>query len=319
MAAVTVLDWSQMAEKRAMHEGHAGSVYGAPGLDGSRAAERMDCPGSGRSGGEPRAAGLALDEHLVEPETRWEVIHGARIQASPARPPHADRHFTMDYVLGGHLAAGYVGATDLLTRWSSEDDYATDTSVRRAGLDEATGERHLEEMAFEVAYTQRRAELETRARILAERGVRRIFAVFVKEGTVEEWSREAGTWHALAPGAVIEDPCLAEPVPARALLDAAAADEAVARALVARRHPVIEEFGETRERRGETNGELKGRRASLRRILAQRGLEPDAQQRARIEACTDFDMLEEWLSRAITATHAGDIFLEPGGPSADED
>jgi hypothetical protein len=291
-----------MTEERAMHEGYAGSVYGAPALDGSQAAERMDCPGTDRSGAGPRAAGLAVDEHLVEPETRWEVIHGARIQASPARPPHADRHFTMDYVLGGHLAAGYVGATDLLTRWSSDDDYATDTSVRRAGLDEATGERYLEEMAFEVAYTQRRAELEARARLLAERGVRRIFAVFVKEGTVEEWSREAGTWHALAPGAVLEDPCLAEPVPVRALLDAAAADEAVARALVARRHPVIEEFGHSQK--------LEAKLGSLRIVLDQRGLEPDAAQRARLQACTDLDMLDQWLRRAITATNTDGIFLD---------
>jgi hypothetical protein len=158
----------------------------------------------------------------VEPETRWEVVQGSRVQASPARPPHADRHFTIDYVLGAHLAPGSVGATDLLTRWSSADDYATDTSVRRAGLDEATGERHLEEMAFEVAYAQRRAELEVRARLLSRRGVRRVFAVFVKEGTVEEWSRDAEAWQALAPGGIIADACLAEPITVRALLDAAA-------------------------------------------------------------------------------------------------
>jgi Putative restriction endonuclease len=297
-----------MKEKHAMHDGFAGSGYGAPASGDSWAAERMDCPGGDRSGAGSRAAGLAPDEHLVEPETRWEVIQGARIQASPARPPHADRHFTMDYVLGGHLAAGYVGATDLLTRWSSEDDYATDTSVRRAGLDQATGERHLEEMAFEVAYTQRRAELEARARLLAERGVRRIFAVFVKDGTVEEWSREAGIWQALIPGTNIEDACLAEPVPVRALLDAAAADEAVARALVARRHPVITEFGHSQK--------LEAKLGSLRIALEERGLEPDAQQRVRIEACTDLDTLDRWLRWAMTATDINAIFFDLDG---DED
>src|SRR5690606_3827375 len=126
------------------------------------------------------------------------------------------------------------GATDLLTRWSPEDDYATDTSVRRAGIDVRTGERHLEEMAFEVAYQQRRSELEARARLLAERGVRRIFAVFVKEGTVEEWSPVTGAWRQLEAGSVIEDRCLSTPIAVHALLDAASADESVARALVAR-------------------------------------------------------------------------------------
>lgn len=285
-----------------MYDGYA---YGAPGVG---AVARMDCPGGDRGGagahGSPR-----LDEHLVEAETRWEVVRGARVQASPARPPHADRHFTLDYVLGGHLAAGYVGATDLLTRWSSDDDYATDTSVRRAGIDVNTGERYLEEMAFEVAYTQRRAELEARARTLAERGVRRIFAVFVKEGAVEEWSREAGAWQRCISDAVIEDPCLAEPLAVRALLDAAAADEAVARALVARRHPVIEEFGETRY--------CQGKRDALHLLLARRGLALDAEHRARIATCADPDLLDEWLVRAATATHAAEIFLADRAAAAD--
>jgi hypothetical protein len=294
-----------MNEKRAMEDGPVGTAYGAPG---SHAAERMDCPGSEWSGdGSRTGAGPALDEHLVEPETRWEVVDGSRLQASPALPAHADPHFRMDYVLGGHLAEGYVGATDLLTRWSSENDYATDTSVRRAGTDATTGDRYLEEMAFEVAYTQPRAELETRARLLVQRGVRRVFAVFVKQGTVAEWSREDGIWRLLPASAVIADPCLAQPLPVRALLDAAAADEAVARALVARRHPVIEEFGQTRYRQGETVGEINGLRRSLRNILARRGLALDARQRARMEACTDPDMLDEWLGRAATATHADEI------------
>jgi Putative restriction endonuclease len=292
-----------------MDDGYAGSAYMAPG---ARLAERVDCPGS-EDGGAGHRAGQGLDEHLVEPETRWEVLQGSRIQASPARPPHADRHFTIDYVLGAHLAPGYVGATDLLTRWSSDNDYATDTSVRRAGVDETTGERHLEEMAFEVAYAQRRSDLETRARLLSRRGVRRIFAVFVKDGTVEEWSAASASWQVLAPAAVIADPCLGEPIAVRALLDAAAADESVARALVARRHPVIEEFGQTQKsegyRSGKTDGRREGTLEALRRILARRGLAPDAQQRARMDACEDLEVLDGWLDRALTAAHADEVFL----------
>lgn len=309
-----------MNERKHVGDGYAGSAYMAPG---PHPAERMDCPG-GEGGGHTGSRADAvpgLDEHVVEPETRWEVRQGSRMQASPARPPHADRHFTIDYVLGAHLAPGYVGATDLLTRWSSEDDYATDTSVRREGIDEATGERHLEEMAFEVAYAQRRADLESRARLMSQRGVRRLFAVFVKDGTVEEWSRETETWQVLSPGAIIDDPCLSEPLAVRALLDAAAADESVAQALVARRHPVIEEFGQAQKtegyrsgkldgyRSGKLDGMLEGRRESLRLILAQRGLEPDARQRARIDACEDLAELDGWLRRAVAATRLDDVFL----------
>jgi hypothetical protein len=300
-----------MNERKRMDGRYGGSAYVATGAS---SAERMDCPG-GREAGEPggRSARAGLDEHLVEPETRWEVIHGARVQASPARPPHADRHFKIDYVLGASLAPDYVGATDLLTRWSADDDYATDTSVRRAGTDPATGERHLEEMAFEVANTQRRGELETRARLLSRCGVRRIFAVFVKEGTVEEWSREAESWQVLDADGAIEDRCLSAPLPVRALLDAAAADMAVAQALIARGNPVIEEHAQAREARGYRRGKSETQRQVLHLVLAQRSLELDAQQRARVEACEDPDLLDRWLHRAFTATHAGEIFLgQPG-------
>lgn len=272
----------------------------------------MDCPGSDREAGEPgagRSPSEGLDEHLVEPETRWEVIRGARVQGSPARPPHADRHFTIDYVLGASLASDYVGATDLLTRWSADDDYATDTSVRRAGIDATTGERHLEEMAFEVANAQRRGDLETRARLLSRRGVRRIFAVFVKEGTVEEWSRATESWQVLDADGAIEDHCLSAPLAVRALLDAAAADLAVARALIARGNPVIEEHAQAHYRRGY----LEAQRKTLHLLLAQRRLAPDPQQLARLEACDDPDRLDDWLRRAFTATHADEIFLgRPG-------
>jgi hypothetical protein len=294
-------------------------MYLAPGA--SQGA-RVDCPGADEPAGQARQRPShepSVDEHLVEPETRWEVIDGARVQASPAQPPHADQHFTLDYVLGAHLAPGYVGATDLLTRWSEDDDYATDTSVRRTGIDEATGERHLEELAFEVAFTQRRAALAERARKLTARGVRRVFAIFVVEdgdgtvetggtvekgSTVEEWTDEQ-TWQPLDLDGVIEDPCLAVPLRVRALLDVDAADDAVARALIARGHPVVLAFGDECYRRGL----VEGRRKALRRLLAERGIELEARHLARIEACTDPDVLKIWVRRSLTAEHA-DAVLE---------
>ena len=247
-----------------------------------------------------------LDDHLVEPETRWEVIDGARVQTPPAQPPQADRHFTMNYVIGAHLAPSYLGASGLLTRWSSDNDYATATSVRRAGTDEATGERYLEEMVFDVVDAQQREDLEKRARLLSRRGVRRIFAVFVKEGRLEEWPHEDETWKVLAPTAVIEDHCLSVPLPVRALLDPGAAEEAVVRCLIARKHPVFEEYFQARR----IEGFCEGRRKALYGTLAARGLTLDTHQRARIDACTDPDMLTEWLRRAVTANRVDEIFLD---------
>src|SRR5689334_17918445 len=97
-----------------------------------------------------REAAPRVDEHLVQPETREEMVRGRRLVAMPAKPPHADRHFGLDYVLGGHVKPGWVGSTDLLTRTAKASDFASDTCIRKAGQDEVTGARHLEEVAFEV-------------------------------------------------------------------------------------------------------------------------------------------------------------------------
>jgi hypothetical protein len=70
--------------------------------------------------------------------------------------------------------------------------------------------------------------------------VRRVFAVDVERSRVLEWSTERGTWHELDPAGHIEDPALEVPLPIAAMIYAAKADDAVARALVARHNPVIE-------------------------------------------------------------------------------
>ncbi len=181
-----------------------------------------------------------LDEHLVKPEvTRDEIVRGERMVAMPSLPEHGDRHFGIDYVLGAHVKADYVGSTDLLTRFSVESNFATDTCIRRNGVNAETGERYLEEVAFEVVNTQSAKALRIRAEDLTARGVRRVFAIVVKKGEVAEWSSEKGRFVALAKDAEIVDPTLATPLPVRALLDAAEADNGVARALLSKNNPVL--------------------------------------------------------------------------------
>src|SRR5258708_33651811 len=71
---------------------------------------------------------------------------------------------------------------------------------------------------------------------MVARGVRRVFGVFLKERTIKEW---CGVWQALPERGEIADRCLARPVPVRAILNAAEADDAVARALVDKGNRVI--------------------------------------------------------------------------------
>jgi hypothetical protein len=105
-----------------------------------------------------------LDDRLVQPETREEMLRGRRIYAAPALPPHADRHSALNYTIEAHAADSYITSSDLLTRTSHDSDFATDTSVRRAGIDPSTGGRYLEELAFEIVNTQSLREICTRGR-----------------------------------------------------------------------------------------------------------------------------------------------------------
>ena len=68
-----------------------------------------------------------LDDHLVRPETREEVVRGVHVMAMGANPPHAERQTKLDLVIEPHVAPGYVAATDLLTRFSSGSNFSRET------------------------------------------------------------------------------------------------------------------------------------------------------------------------------------------------
>jgi hypothetical protein len=196
-----------------------------------------------------------VDQHLVVPESeaREQMIRG-RIVCLPANPPHADRQSRLDYLLSAHARPGYVVSTELLTRFTAESDFSTDVCIRKAGDDPATGRRYLEEVAFEVVSTQKPGDVTAKAEDMAARGVRRIFAVFVKRGEVAEWR---GEWRPIV--GQIEDETLVRALPVRAILDAAEADNAVARALQAKGNPVIAEI--------RNQGFAEGQRQALRQAV----------------------------------------------------
>jgi hypothetical protein len=247
-----------------------------------------------------------IDERLVEPETRQEIVRGERMLAMPANPPHADRQSRLDFVLGGAVAPGFIVATELLTRTSESSDFATDVCVRREGTDEF-GTRHLEELAFEVVSEQTLRNMTIRAEELSRCGVRRIIAVFVKRGEVGEWSPDEGRFIPLPLGAMLEDRTLLQPLPIRALLDAAAANETVARALRAKNTPYLVEREReisvesnragVREgrREGRREGVLEGLARTILLLLNKRGLKPSDDQRARIVGCRDEARFERWV------------------------
>jgi len=266
----------------------------APGRGGASPAQRL--PGRGSF---PR-----VDDHLVEPEvTRDEIIGGRRVIAMPALPPHADRQSTVDRVVGSCVASGYTAAAELLTRVDEDSDFATDVCVRRDGIDPETGARFLEEIAFEVVSEQNVGDVTEKAERMHRRGVRRIFAIFLKRPRVCEWSAESRSWKALDRDSQIEDPCLVTPLPVAALLDAGAAAIAVVKGLAAQGNPEL--------RRREAQAEAKGKAEAILKVLAARGVAVSEEQLQEILGCLDLARLDQWLVRALQASSAGEVTSSP--------
>jgi Uma2 family endonuclease len=250
----------------------------------------------------------AVDERLVMPGARYEIIDGRVVHVSPADPPHASRHSKLSALLEAYTADGYDAASDMLTRTSHTSDIAPDGSVYPTGPDEATGGRRLEELAFEIVSTQSMSLSRRKAARLADRGVRRIFAIDVERSRVLEWSRTDRRWERLADNAEIVDPVFVLPLAVSDLVHAARSDDAVARALLAKQNPVLERAGAEREQRGRALGLLEGKAQAIVAILRSRGIELSPADEARIRGTTHDPTLDTWLDRAVTCREAADLF-----------
>jgi Uma2 family endonuclease len=253
----------------------------------------------------------AIDERLVAPETRYEIVEGRLVHVSPADPPHGMRHSKLSALLEAHTGLEYAVASDMLTRTSERNDFAPDVSVFPAAPDLVTGGRQLEHLAFEVVSTQTLGNAGYKAKQLALRGVRRVFAVDVERGRALEWSRVSGKWEALDTAGEIEDLTLDVALPIEALISTARSDNAVARALHLKGNPyLLERLAEGRAE-GKTEGRAEGKAESLIVVLEARGLALDEVTRARLLSERDTQRLDRWLARATTCATIDELDLEP--------
>jgi putative restriction endonuclease len=254
----------------------------------------------------------SIDDRLAPPDTRIEYLHGVKLFAAPAKPPHATMHARLAYVLEAYVAKGYIAAVDMLTRTGETSDFAPDASLFPSAPDPKTGGRRLEELAFEITARQAISVPTKKARELVRRGVRRVFCLLVDRKRVLEWSRETDGWQPLGDEAVLKDRCLVRPLPIRALLEATAGDEAVVKALRARRVPALVAALSDERREGEAAGLLKGKaegllegkaeglRAAIADLCEVLGVEVSALRRARLEAMTVSEL--EALRAALKQT-----------------
>jgi hypothetical protein len=242
-----------------------------------------------------------VDQRLVAPETRFEIVDGRPVYVAPADEPHGERHSGLAGLLRAHRAVGYSVAVDMLTRTSRRDDIAPDASVYPTARDPRTGGRQLEELVFQIASTESLSDAGVKAAKLVARGVRRVFALDLKRVRVLEWLQ--GRWALVERGSRIVDPALAVPLGVDALLDAALTDDAIVRAFRVKRHP---EFAAER-----AEGEVQGCAKALLIVLVGRGLEPSDGERERILAERDMGRLERWLAVAGTCADVAELLALP--------
>jgi Uma2 family endonuclease len=268
-----------------------------------------------------------IDDRLVEPETRYEMHDGELVYVPPADPPHATRHVQLAALIEAHTGNEFEAAADLLTRTSKVDDIAPDVSVYPAAPDPRTGRRQLEQLSFEIVSTQSLGAAGRKAAKLAGRGVRRVFAIDVERSQVLEWSAELGKWREIDPAGQINDPALAVPLPIEAMIHAAKADDAVARALIAKGNPVLEahvaqhreqavaeglQEGLSRGRvEGLQEGLTRGKAEAVLRVLAARGIAVEESVRMRILEERDPVRLERWLAGAAICAELAELFTTP--------
>jgi hypothetical protein len=93
------------------------------------------------------------------------------------------------------------------------------------------------------------------------------------------------------------------PLRVAALLDAAAADDAVVEALAAKGNPALQKL--------EAAAEARGTARAILGVLEARGIPMSEAQRQEILGCQDLDRLGRWLRRAALASSAGEVTSEP--------
>ena len=253
----------------------------------------------------------AVDEHIVVPDCGYEIDDGEIVLVPPSLEPHAERHSKLAALLEAHAALELKVAVDMLTRTSVTSDRAPDASVYPRARDPRTGGRQLEHLAFEVVSTESLGHAGRKAASLADRGVRRVFAIDLKEVCVLEWAHDRGQWDPLDGDASISDPALVTPLPVRALLRDAEADYAVGRALVIKRNPAIEEARQESKAEGKSEGIAEGRVHGLAEavlaVLASRALALAPHEREQILGERDLARVERWLARVATCESAAEL------------
>jgi hypothetical protein len=256
------------------------------------------------------------------------VLDGELVYVPPAEPPQGRQCAKVGALLVTHAGVEFEVGISTLIRTSKIDDFACHLTVWPAAPDPRTGGRQLPQLAIEIADTASLAHSGRKAAKLAARGVRRVLAIDVERSRALEWSAEIDAWTELDPAGRIEDPTLAVPLPIVEMLHARRADDAVARALIAKRHPVVMAyFAESREEaraagfqegladsgaEGYALDKARGIAEAVLTILAARKIAVGDAVRVRVLGESDLVQLDRWIAKAVTCADVAELFTTSG-------
>ncbi|MEM9452891.1 MAG: Uma2 family endonuclease [Myxococcota bacterium] len=247
----------------------------------------------------------AVDDRLIAADTGYELIDGVLVEVTPCYEPHGNRHSKLLVLLEAYVVEEYTAACDMLTRASEKSDFAPDACIYPIARDPETGGRQLEALAFEVMNTETPNHAGAKARELIARGVRRVFAIDVNKEHGLEWSADSDEWEPMDPESAIDDPTLVMPLPVRDLVHNVSTDDAVARALLAKRNRVL-----TAQLDGVRTA---GKAEAIIAVLVARGLPPTDAQRKTIVATTDPATIARWLAVVATCASVSELLdAHPG-------
>lgn len=214
---------------------------------------------------QPAPLPLSLDDHIVPSEDGpYEMIRGEKVLVMPSKPEHADAQVRVAVAMDLYLHDDYVAAVEMLTRVDEGSDFATDVSVRKKGIDPRTGDRYLEELSIEVVNEQAPKLVQVKAHDLVRRGVRRVFAIFVKTGKISEWSQNLERFVPMNDDGTFDDPVLVRPMVVRALVDRTLAHVELVRTLEKQKHPEIQRIRQAGLDDGHKTGLKEGLKTGLK-------------------------------------------------------
>lgn len=148
-----------------------------------------------------------------------------RFDVPPERDALADRCRSVRSIIEDALADGYRGHTKLHSR--AEYDPTTPPALHVHPADHDLERRYslVPELVFELINAPHVRGAEQRARMLIDRGARRVVGVILDSDELREWSPTQQAWLALDPEHPFDDPAFAHPVPIATLLHPTRAEQ----------------------------------------------------------------------------------------------